>query len=165
MTDSDDLTGGLSRILEDLDHYYLLGFYPTDAVDGGKAHPVGVTVPGHPQYKIRFRRGYTADTPAVPLKSKDPLAELATSVMPKTDLPLRLTAMPLPHWQDRQCRRRLEVTAPVGLMKEADSKLRDDIRYSLIVVDAKKAKVSQSLAARQHSRCGRPIQPRRSRTR
>jgi VWFA-related protein len=144
ITDSDDLTGGLSRILEDLDHYYLLGFYPTDAVEDGKAHPVGVTVPGHPEYRIRFRRGYTADTPAAPLKSKDPLAELASSVMPRSDLPLRLTAMPLPgEGKAASVAVALEVTAPVGLMKEADSKLRDDIKYSVIVVDEKKAKVSQ----------------------
>jgi hypothetical protein len=37
----------------------------------------------------------------------------------------------------------LEVTAPVGLMKEADKKLRDDVSYSVMVVDAKRAKVKQ----------------------
>jgi hypothetical protein len=144
VTDTDDLTGGLSRILEDLDHYYLLGFYPTDPVDDTRSHPVGVTVPGHPEYKIRFRRGYTPDAPPKPLKSKDPLAELVTSVMPKSDLPLRLTAMPLPATGKAvSVAVALEVTAPVNVMKEADKKLRDDINYSVMVVDEKKAKVSQ----------------------
>ena len=144
VTDTDDLTGGLGRILEDLDHYYLLGFYPAQAVEDGKAHPVGVTVPGHPEYKIRFRRGYTPDASSKPLKSKDPLAELASSVMPKSDLPLRLTAMALPTTGKAvNVAVALEVTAPVNRMKDADKKLRDDINYSVMVVDEKKAKVSQ----------------------
>lgn len=148
VTDTDDLTGGLSRILEDLDHYYLLGFYPTDTSGRNDTHPVGLTVAGHPDYKVRFRRGYTPDAPSpLPLKrstSKDPLAELAAGVMPKSDLPLRLTAMPLPGaGKVVTVAVALEVTAPVNLMKEADKKLRDDIRYSVMVVDGKKAKVTQ----------------------
>jgi VWFA-related protein len=144
VTDTDDLTGGLSRILEDLDHYYLLGFYPTVTSSGNATHPVELSVPGHPDYTMRFRRGYTLGAPSPPLKSKDPLAELATGVMPKSDLPLRLTAMPLPGTGKAvSVAVALEVTAPVGLMKEADKKLRDDITYSVMVVDSKKAKVTQ----------------------
>lgn len=144
VTDTDDLTGGLGRILEDLDHYYLLGFYPSDTSGRNDTHPVGLTVPGHPDYKVRFRRGYTPDAPSPPLKSKDPLAELATGVLPKSDLPLRLTAMPLPDGgNDVSVAVALEVTAPVGLMKESDSKLRDDVSYSVMVVDEKRAKVTQ----------------------
>src|SRR5205823_3566099 len=30
VTNTDDFTAGLRRIVEDLDHYYLLGFYPSD---------------------------------------------------------------------------------------------------------------------------------------
>jgi VWFA-related protein len=144
VTDTDDLTGGLSRILEDLDHYYLLGYYPTDVVDDSKPRTVGVSVPGHPGYKLRFRRGYAPEASPAPLKSKDPLGELSSSVMPRSDLPLRLTAMPLPaSGKVASVAVALEVTAPVTLMKEADKKLRDDITYSVIVVDAKKARVSQ----------------------
>jgi len=35
-----DLTGGLNRILDDLDHDYLLGFYPPDSIGGQVARPV-----------------------------------------------------------------------------------------------------------------------------
>lgn len=144
VTDTDDLAGGLSRILEDLDHYYLLGFYPTDTSGWNSMHPVDLTVPGHPDYKVRFRRGYVPDAPSPPLKTKDPLAELAAGVMPKGDLPLRLTAMPLPGGgKTASVVVALEVTAPVGAMKEADSKLRDDVRYSVMVVDEKKSKVTR----------------------
>jgi VWFA-related protein len=145
VTDTDDLTGGLNRILEDLDHYYLLGFYPTDTSNANRSHPVGLTVPGHPEYTIRFRRGYTPDAPPAPRpKNKDPLAELAAGVLPKSDLPLRLTALPLiGTGKTSNVAIAFEVTAPVGLMKEADSKLRDDVTYSVLVVDDKKSKVTQ----------------------
>lgn len=142
VTDTDDLTGGLGRILEDLDHYYLLGFYPSDTSGGNEMHPVNLTVPGHPDYSVRFRRGYTPDAPTRPLKSKDPLAELATGVMPRSDLPLRLTAMPLPGTgKEVSVAVALEVTAPVSSMKDADKKLRDDITYSVMAVDDRHAKV------------------------
>ena len=144
VTDTDDFTGGLNRILDDLDHYYLLGFYPPDSGGGTTTRKVDLTVKGHPDYTIRFRRGYTADAPSAPLTSKDPLAELATSVLPRSDLPLRLTAMPLPgRGTAANVAVALEVTAPVGQMKEADNKLRDDVSYSVMVVDDKRAKVTQ----------------------
>ncbi|MEI6243761.1 MAG: VWA domain-containing protein [Acidobacteriota bacterium] len=143
VTDTDDLTGGLNRILEDLDHYYLLGFYPSD-VTGSGTHPVDLTVPGHPDYKVRFRRGFTIDAPKPSLKSKDPLLELATSVMPRSDLPMRLTAQPLVGIDKKSSVVvALEITAPVGQMKEADAKLRDDVTYQVMVIDEKKAKVTQ----------------------
>ena len=143
VTDTDDLTGGLNRILEDLDHYYLLGFYPSD-VSGSATHPVDLAVPGHPDYKVRFRRGFTIDAPKPPLKSKDPLLELATSVMPRSDLPMRLTAQPLVGIDKKSSVVvALEITAPVGQMKESDAKLRDDVTYQVMVIDEKKAKVTQ----------------------
>lgn len=143
VTDTDDLTGGLDRILEDLDHYYLLGFYPTD-VTGNATHPVELTVPGHPDYKVRFRRGFTIDAPTTALKSRDPLLELATSVMPRSDLPMRLTAQPLVGIDKKSSVVvALEITAPVGQMKESDAKLRDDVTYQVMVIDEKKAKVTQ----------------------
>lgn len=143
VTNTDDLTGGLSRILADLDHYYLLGFYPPSS-GGSATRPVDVKVPGHPEYTIRFRRGYMSDAPTAPLKSKDPLAELAGGVMPKGDLPLRLTAMALPGTgNDAHVAIALEVTAPVGQMKEADNKLRDDVSYAVMVLDGNRSKVTQ----------------------
>lgn len=143
VTDTDDLTGGLGRILEDLDHYYLLGFYPTDT--SRTSHPVSVTVPEHPEYTVRFRRGFTPEPPPPGKpKNKDPLVELASGVMPKSDLPLRLTAVPLVGLGKKaSVVVALEVTAPVGLMKEVDAKLRDDVTYQLMVVDENKTKVAQ----------------------
>jgi VWFA-related protein len=142
VTDTDDLTGGLQHIIEDLDHYYLLGFYPADT-SGNKYRPLTVTVPGHPEYTLRFRHGYTPGAPPAPPKNSDPLVALAAGVMPKSDLPLRITALPLiGTGKTASVAVALEITAPTGLMKDADSKLRDDVTYSVLVVDDKKAKVT-----------------------
>jgi VWFA-related protein len=144
ITDTDDLTGGLNRILDALDHYYLLGFYPRDAKGGAIAGAVELTVPGHPDYSIRFRRGAKLNAVASRPSGKHALGDLASGILPSSDLPLRLTATPLPG-ADRTARVAvaLEVTAPVGVLQEADKSLRDDVDYAVIVVDSARAKVTQ----------------------
>lgn len=142
VTDTNDFTSGLDAIIQDLDHYYLLGFYPADPM-GNKYRPLAVTVPGHPDWTIRYRHGYVPGSPKPDAPNKDPLMELARGVMPKSDLPLRLTALPLlGNGKTATVAVALEVTAPTGAMKDADSKLRDDVTYSILVVDDKKSKVT-----------------------
>lgn len=144
ITDTNDYASGLQHIIEDLDHYYLLGFYPADSSGGDKYRPLNVTVPAHPDWKVRFRRGYTPGAPPAPVAAKDPLVALANGIMPKADLPLRITALPLVgKGKTANVAIALEVTAPTGVMKDADSKLRDDVTYSVMVVDDKQSKVTQ----------------------
>ena len=92
MTNTDDFTSGLKRIVDDLDHYYLLGFYPIDTKGKGY-RSLDVTVAGHPDWKLRFRRGYMPGGPPAAPKSADPLVALSTGILPKSDLPLRLSAI------------------------------------------------------------------------
>jgi len=144
ISNTDDLTGGVSRILNDLDHYYLLGFYPPDSGGGTATRPMDLTVTGHPEYTVRFRRGYRTDVPSPPLTSADPLGELVSGVMPKGDLPLRLTAMALPSGgTEANVAVALEVTAPVGQVKASDTTLRDDVTYTMVVVDHTRDKITQ----------------------
>ncbi len=141
VTNTDDLTGGVSRILNDLDHYYLLGFYPPDAGGGNVNRPVDLKVSGHPDYTVRFRRGYRSDAPSAPLTSNDPLGELASGVMPKGDLPLRLAATALPgRGKEANVAVALEVMAQVT---ESETTLRDDVSYSVVVADLTRDKVTQ----------------------
>ena len=143
VTDTDDFAPALKKIVEDLDHYYLLGFYPADSSGGDKYRPLDVTVPAHPDWTIRFRRGYTPGATETPVAPKDPMAALASGVMPKSDLPLRITALPLVgKGKNANVAIALEVTTPTGIMRDADNKLRDDVSYSVLVVDDKKAKVT-----------------------
>jgi hypothetical protein len=93
VTNSDDFDGGIARLREEIDHYYLLGFSPTDPTGRG-FRPVTVTV-NRPGVTLHYRRGYVLGPAETPPASADPLVALSAGLLPRTDLPLRLTAMPL----------------------------------------------------------------------
>ena len=142
VTNTDDFTGGLERIVQDLDHYYLLGVYPADTKGSG-FRLLDVKVPGHPDWKIRFRRGYTPESATRTPKNATAMTALSAGVLPKGDLPMRLTAVPLPGGSPGMTRvaLALEVTAPVPTLRDPDGKLRDTLKYEVLVVDQKKARV------------------------
>ncbi len=62
IVDSNDLAGGLRRVVADLSSYYLLGYYSNGQLDG-KFHSITVRVK-RPGVQVRARRGYLAATPA-----------------------------------------------------------------------------------------------------
>jgi VWFA-related protein len=142
ITNTNDFTGGLSKILVDLDHYYLLGFYPTDP-NGKGYRPLTVQVAGHPDWILRYRRGYMGGPAGpAPNANADPMLTLSSSILPDPDLPLRLTAIPSPGPSGTsRVTLGLEVTAPTSSLKESDGKYRDTLKYEILVVDDKKAKV------------------------
>ena len=147
VTNTDDFTGGLARIINDLDNYYLLGFYPDDTKGKGY-RPIDVRIPGRPDLKLRFRRGYMPGGPPVDSLTKKggEMVALSAGVLPKTDLPLRLAATAMPG--DGSTARVvlvLEVSEPRAPLEEKDGKLRDTLKYEVLVVDEKKARV-RSLA-------------------
>lgn len=141
VTNTDDFASGLKRIVNDLDHYYLLGFYPVDT--RGKGYrPIDVRVPEHPDWKLRFRHGYMPGGAKDEKTSANEMVSLSAGVLPKTDLPLRLSAIALP---GRGAAARivlaLEVTAPVRQLAERDGRLRDSLKYEVLIVDERKARV------------------------
>jgi len=144
VTNTDDFTSGLSRIVGDLDHYYLLGFYPADT-KGKSYRPIDVRIPGRPDLRLRFRRGYMPGGPpggSEAARKGGEMMALAAGVLPKTDLPLRLAAVPAPgSGSTARVLIVLEVTAPRAHLEERDGKLRDTLKYEVLVVDEKKARV------------------------
>lgn len=62
IVNSNDLAGGLTRVVDDLSSYYLLGYYSTGKLDG-KFHSITVRVK-RPGVQVRARRGYLAATVA-----------------------------------------------------------------------------------------------------
>jgi len=165
VTDTDDFASGLHRIIEDLDHYYLLGFYPSDpgrttgflaglaraAGSGSNYRPINVKIPGHPEWTLRFRKGYRPGGAPAPKVNKDPLVTLAAGVLPKADLPLRLYATVFPGERNiASVAAAIEITAPTKVLRGPDGKLHDQVSYGVLVVDEKKTKVTSrtNLAAR-----------------
>jgi VWFA-related protein len=63
IVDSNNLAGGLKRVVDDLSSYYLIGYYSSGKLDG-KFHPIAVRVK-RPGVSVRARRGYLAATPAM----------------------------------------------------------------------------------------------------
>lgn len=62
IVDSNNLAGGLKRVVDDLSSYYLIGYYSSGKLDG-TFHPISVRVK-RPGVRVRARRGYMAATPA-----------------------------------------------------------------------------------------------------
>jgi VWFA-related protein len=141
VTNTDDFTSGLQRIVDDLDHYYLVGFYPSDT-KGKTYRPIDVQIAGHPDWTLRYRHGYMSGGKPAPPKSTDPLVDLSAGVLPKSDLPLRLgvISMPGPEGLARVVLS-LEVSAPLRDLQDRDGKVRDTLKYEVLLVDEKKAKV------------------------
>ena len=139
---ANDLEAGMARLLADLDNYYLLGFYPADPKDK-TYHPIDVRV-NRPELTVRHRHGYQPGGPPAPPKNDKPLEELVAPVMPKTDLPLRLGAVPLfGSGSKMQVLATLEigVEAPAGA---ATPLVSDTIEFAVYAADLKKKKVTAS---------------------
>jgi VWFA-related protein len=63
VVNSNDLSGGLKRVVSDLSSYYLLGYYSANAKLDGRFHAIKVRVK-RPGVQVRARRGYIAPTAA-----------------------------------------------------------------------------------------------------
>ena len=106
IVNSNDIAGGLRRVVADLTSYYLLGYYSSARLDG-KFHSITVRVK-RPGVQVRARRGYLAATEAearTPARSSstaapgDPLAVAAAAEARAVDAavaPLEGYARPLP---------------------------------------------------------------------
>src|ERR671935_840441 len=72
IVDSNDLSKGLRRVVDDLSSYYLLGYYSSGKLDG-KFHAITVRIK-RPGVQVRARRGYLAATAAEAAASRTPAA-------------------------------------------------------------------------------------------
>ena len=145
IVNTDDFTSGIERIIDDLDHYYLVGFYPADT-KGKDFRPLNVRVPSHPGWTIRFRRGYKPGGTTKPRADANPLVVLSAGVLPRTDLALRFGAVPLAtnSGEDTRVAVTLEVSASRAALQDADGRLRDELSYEVLAVDEKRREVTRA---------------------
>lgn len=141
VTNSDEFGAGIQMIADDLNHYYLLGFYPTDP--GGEGYRrLDVSIAGHPDWVLRFRRGYLPAGSSKPPAGTDPLI---SAVTPKTDLPLRLVALPLPTVPGSPNTRVsvvLEVSGPPATLVDSSGELHDDVTFQVAAIQLKKKELT-----------------------
>jgi VWFA-related protein len=136
----------VGRLIDDLDHYYLLGFYPDDTRDRD-FHPLDVRV-DRPGVTVRFRRGYKpGEAPKGP-RNSGPLGRLAEGVLPVSDVALRMFAMPVVQPKTSRTRTAIaiEVRADRARLAESDGYLRDVLKYEVWAVDLRKKKPVKSVA-------------------
>jgi VWFA-related protein len=150
VVDTDDFPAGIGRILDDLDNYYLLGFYTTDLSSKGY-RPIDVVVKDRPDLTLRYRRGYliqTAheDASKTAKAAREPLSALIETALPASDFPMRVHALPMPSSGNRsRVAISLELTLPTTTMAGQESeRLLDDIRYGVFAVDLKGQKIRES---------------------
>ena len=133
VVNDDNLGRGLDRIIEDLDHYYVLGFYPEDSTTPGH-RPVEVRMK-RPGLTVRHRQGYSIGPP-LPPKTKDTALGLALGAMSRADLPMRVFAATLP---TGTAATRVAITVEwssprAGLAAGPDGRLSDTVDYAVLAV-------------------------------
>jgi VWFA-related protein len=95
---SNDLEPAVDAIFIENASYYLLGYQAADLRQDGKHRRIEVQV-GRPGVEVRARNGYVAEKADVVAKRKAdlasrPLGAALAGILPKSDLPLQLTAVP-----------------------------------------------------------------------
>jgi VWFA-related protein len=142
VVETNDFRDGLSRIIADLDNYYVLGFYP-EAPDDRKWHTLEVTV-NRPGVIARHRKGYRLGTTSANSKNQEPLVALSAGVVPQTGLPLRLFATPIAvSGRTPRVAVALEVRARHTDVVLPDGSVRDSLRATILAVDLKKKKITR----------------------
>jgi VWFA-related protein len=151
---------GMTRLIADLDNYYLLGFYPSE---GGRAgyRDVDVVV-NHPGLTVRHRAGYHAAGPVPPPKNRTVLDNLAAPISPTSALHLRANAVPFfTSGSSMQLLTTIEVDLGELPGATAEGVVRDSLEFAVFAVDLKKKKVTRAVGRRvlvewpeEHRRAG-----------
>jgi hypothetical protein len=74
--DTNDFSLGLKRILSDNETYYVLAWEPEQSYRDGRFRKIEVKLPGHPELKIRTRKGYFAPDEKAKAKEAEKAKEI-----------------------------------------------------------------------------------------
>jgi VWFA-related protein len=140
-----DFDRDLHRLVDDLDHYYLLGFYPEPEGEKG-FHKLDVRVT-RPTAIVRHRAGYEVGN-AKRKGSNSELARLSEGALPIGGLPMRIHAAAAPGSGRAKARTliAIEIDAAAAGMRTEAGDLEDTLRYEVWAVDLAKKKVVSSVA-------------------
>ncbi len=91
LLDSNDLTVGMTQVQRDINTYYILGYYSSNAAEDGKYRRVKVLLTSDPRAKLDFRNGYYASKVWAKMNGTDKERQLQEALQlgdPATELPL-----------------------------------------------------------------------------
>jgi VWFA-related protein len=91
---TNDISGGLQRAVEDASSYYVVGFTPSKL--DNRFHPITIAVKGRPDLVVRTRRGYLAVNQETVQGTNTELAAALISPIPRIDLPVEVVANAIP---------------------------------------------------------------------
>jgi VWFA-related protein len=94
--DTNDFAPAIAAVFQENASYYLVGFPPADTRADGRFRRVDVRV-NRPGVEVRTRSGYEADRPDAVKRAAQasPLGTALAGILPKSDLPIRMSAIPL----------------------------------------------------------------------
>lgn len=146
VADSSNLEPGLRQIVNELDHYYLLGFYPENESNKAKSEyrPLGVRVK-RSGLVVRSRQGYQTGPWPYAKKNADPLVALSAGVLPKTDLPLRVSATQVFGGSKTSVAIALEASLDEAAVRAADGSRPDTLEFTVLAVDRLRKKVTRRI--------------------
>ena len=100
VVNTNDFEPGIQAIFDENSSYYLLGYQPAAPAPDGRFRRIDVRV-NRPGVEVRTRSGYQPEKPADTARrkadlAKAPLGAALAGLLPKSDLPLTMTAVPVP---------------------------------------------------------------------
>ena len=149
VTNSNDFDAGVARIKSDLEHYYVLGFYP-DETKTRRYRAVDVKV-NRPDLTVRFRPGYITATKPLERRNKDSLTAFSEGAVSDAGLPLRLFAAPTATTGSGvSAIVALEVRVPRAAMRQDASGLHDDLTAEILAMNTRTTKLAQRVRINRH---------------
>ena len=100
VVDTNEFTPGVEAMFRENASYYLIGFRPGGSAEDGRLHRLEVRV-SRPGLEVRTRNGYQSEKPAEARRraaalAAAPLGAALAGILPKSDLPLQMTAVAIP---------------------------------------------------------------------
>jgi hypothetical protein len=138
VTNTDDYEPGFKRLVSELEHYYVLGFYPDLA--GRRYRDVTVTVQ-RSDANVRSKLGYVPPSDRQRAEVADALNQLSTQAVANNSLPLRLFCSPIAKTKNSlRLLVALELRVPASGLKRDGSLLSDTLDGMLLAIDANSTK-------------------------
>lgn len=99
IANTNSLTAGLDKAIEDSNSYYVIGFQPRTL--DNKFHRLAVTIKNKPDLVVRTRRGYFAINQETVSGTKTELYAALGSPVPRRELPLEVVANVVPRGEEQ----------------------------------------------------------------